>query len=284
MSIVGRRRSGETGWSWSSGPPSGPRPASGGPPLLPLFGAGLLALLVALIVLAASLCGSESEGSPPAAASPTAMPTPAETPATPTPAVTPTPSPTVAPSPTAAAVDLQLGIWDGRSWQFEEATVTNANGRGVPALLRLGGLEAGATYHPTVRYRCRTFEFLTSYSRDSGTAPALAAGGPGSAVPDGVLQVPDDPDTEADDGDVGALSVWGGAFEGLTPIEPPGPCAGEKALSFALKAEATTVYLMWGAVVSPDAGGPRTAPISVAIPETGEASIDIAFAAVLSAP
>ncbi len=214
---------------------------------------------------------------------PAPMPTPALIPAisstpmpTPTPAGTPTPSPAPAPTPTFPVPGGQgplfrLAVWDGRDWRFEPPLedASYHEGEAVPFLLRIDRADPGATYPVTIRYDCTAFDFLTTYSRDHGTAPALTPDGPRRATPDATVLIPDDSGTTVDDGEDGSLSLWGASFSGGAGPLPPSPCAGEKRLIIGLAAEGDTVHLIWAAQLAPGASE-HGAPLRVAV-QVGEA-------------
>jgi hypothetical protein len=284
LSILGRRGSNESGWTWSR-PPSGPRRVLSVPPLLPLAGVGLIALFVALALLGAWLWGTEDDAPAGVSATPTPTPavtaTPSPTPTpTPTPIPTPTPTPSLSPVPTPSGEGplFRLAAWDGQRWQFEppQEGATYGEGEGVPFVLRIDRAGRGAAYPLTIRYDCDAFAFLTSYGRDHGNVPALASGGPESAAADTTLSIPDDPGTGADDAETGSLSLWGGSFTDVGGLLPSSPCTGEKSLTVGLAAAADTLHLMWAAEISPGAAE-RDAPLRLVVKaqDTEELGIEI---------
>ncbi len=276
---IGRRSSSDSGWSWSS-PPNGPRRTPPTQPLVPLAAwGGLIAFAVALALLIIWL-SNEDDNSPADAAS-TATPTAAVTP-TPPPTPTATPAPTATPSPTPISSDdeprLSLAVWDGSAWQFSPSPAAAAyrEGEAVPFLLRIDQARPGDAYPTVIRYDCNAFDFLTAYDRDHGSEPALASGGPGSAIVDSTAPVPDDPATPADDRDEGSFSLWGGS---LTRVDAPLPstaCTGEKSLSVTPSAARDTLFLMWAAQLS-DAASDGDVPVRLAVLRLGgeELSIEI---------
>lgn len=293
MSIVGRRGSSESGWSWSR-PPSGPRRPPPAPPLLPLAGGGLIALLVALALLIVWL--TDSDNSSPAGAASTATPPPTATtapPATPPPAATapptatPTPPatpPSLPPSPTPTPVpDIQealfrLAVWDGNEWQFDTTPegAEYREGLAVPFLLRIDRARLGTAYDLTIRYDCRGFDFLTIYDRDAGSEPALASSGPGSPIVDSAAAIPDDLATPADDREAGSFSLWGGSLTRVDAALPSSACTGTKSLPLGLSAAADTVFLMWAAQLSDTASdGGVPLRLAVRVPGGGELIIEI---------
>jgi hypothetical protein len=293
LSIVGRRGSSESGWSWSR-PPSGRRRPPPAPPLLPLAGGGLIALLVALALLVVWL--TDSDNNSPADAASTATPPPTATtapPSTPSPAATapptavPTPSatpPSLPPSPTPTPVpDIQgalfrLAAWNGKAWQFNPTLEGAAyrEGLAVPFLLRIDRAIPGTTYALTIRYDCRGFDFLTTYDRDAGSEPALASGGPGSPIVDSAATIPDDPATPADDREAGSISLWGGSLRRVDATLPSTACTGVKSLPLGLTAAADTVFLMWAAQLSDTASdGGVPLRLAVRVPGVGELIIEI---------
>ena len=285
MSIVGRRGSRGPGWTWPR-QPSGPRRPAPSPRLLPVAGAGLIALFVALALLGVWL--SDRDGNSPAGTSGTPTPTPAVT-ATPSPTATPGPtrSPTPSPSPVPTLASptpdgqgplLRLATWDGERWQFNPPLegATYGEGEAAPFLFRIDRASRGAVYSLTIRYDCEAFALLTSYDRDHGSRPALASGGPESAAADTTLSLPHEPGTGADDGEAGSLSLWGGSFTGVDGPLPSSACSGEKSLTVGLAAAADTLHLMWAAEISLGAAE-RDVPLRLAVRVAGaeELSIEI---------
>ena len=289
MNVVGRRGSSGSGWNWSR-PPSGPPRPPPGPPLLPLFGAGLLVLLVALVLLAVWL--SDSDDNSPAGAANTPTPvTPVLSTAvvsSPIPSATPTPTQTATPTPTptSSAPLFRLAVFDEDEWQFDALPQDAAyrEGGAVPLLLRIDSALPGAAYLLTIRYACEGFDLLTTFDHDTGSEPALASGGPGSAIADSAVQIPDDPGTDDDDGEAGSLSLWGGSFITIGALLPPSPCTDQKSLSVSLLAAADTLFLMWAAQLSETASD-SDVPLRlvVQLPDGDELSVDIDPASVTPA-
>ena len=203
MSTFGRRGSRETGWNWSR-PPAGPGRPPSPPPLLPLAGAALLFAAIAAALLAVWLSDSGNATPPPPTATPatTATHTATAVP-TPTPAATAEPSPTPSPTPwPTLEPDFSLAVWDGSAWRSESDDLPPKafrEGLAVPLILRIADARPGDSYGFTIHYTCRTLQFLSGYERNSGGGPALAPGGPPTAVPDSAARLPDDPTTPADD-------------------------------------------------------------------------------------
>lgn len=286
MSIIGRRRSLEGGWTWAR-PPSGRRRPPV-PPLLLVAGAGLIVLFLGLALVGLWLWGGD-DGAP-GGASATATPTPAVTampPATATPTPTPTRRPTAEPSPSPVPTRasptpsgqgplFRLAAWDGEHWRFEERLEDAAyrEGEAVPFLFRIGRARQGTAHFLTIRYDCEAFTLLTSYDRDHGSEPALASGGPQNAIPDTTLSIPDDPGTAADDGEAGSLSLWGGTFADIGGPLPSSACSGEKSLTVGLAAASDELHLMWAAEVSPGAAE-RGAPLRLAVQPSGAEQISV---------
>ncbi len=290
MNVVGRRGSSGSGWNWSR-PPSGPPRPPPGPPLLPLAGAGLLVLLVALALLAIRLSGSDGNSPAGAADSPTPVlstavvssPFPS---ATPTPTQTATPTPTRTPTPTSSAPLFRLAVFDEGEWQFDALPQAAAyhEGGAIPLLLRIDSALPGAAYLLTIRYACEGFDLLTAYNHDTGSEPALASGGPGSAIADSAVQIPDDPGTDDDDGEAGSLSLWGGSFIAIGALLPPSPCTGQKSLSVSLLAAADTLFLTWAAQLSGAASdSDLLLRLVVQLPDGDELSVEIDPASVAPA-
>jgi hypothetical protein len=284
LSIIGRRRSREGGWTWARPPSGRGRPPA--PPLLPAAGAGLIVLFVALALLGFWLWGGDDGAEGGASGTPT--PTPAVTavpPTTPTPTPRPTaePSPSPVPTPTRASPTpsaqgplFRLAAWDGERWRFEERLEGAAyrEGEAVPFLLRIGRVRQGTAHFLTIRYDCEAFALLTSYDRDYGSEPALASGGPQNAIPDTTLSIPDGPGTAADDGEAGSLSLWGGTFADIGGPLPSSACTGEKSLTVGLTAASDELHLMWAAEISPGAAE-RDAPLRLAVQPSGAEQISV---------
>jgi hypothetical protein len=248
---------------------------------------------VALVILAVWLLDSD-DGSP-AAASITPTPTPsptatAEPSPTPEATATPTPTPAPGPTPTATAPPSQAGgftiaAWDGSAWRSDSPLDGAAyrEGQALTVLVQIERARDGAVYPLRIRYDCRAFDFLTSYDATDGDTAALAAGGPGSAIPDAAVRIPDDPGTPADDAAEGSLNLWGGSFSAAGPLLPGGPCAGEKTLEVSVAAASDTLYVLWAARI---AGGAAASPtplrLSVDLPGGERIGLQIAPGSVLA--
>ena len=280
MNIVGRRGSSGSGWNWSRPPSAPPRPRPG-PPLLPLAGAALLVLLIGLALLAIQL--SDSDDNSPAGAADTITPvlstavvaSPIPT-ATPVETAAPTLTPT--PTPTSTAPLFHLAVFDEGEWQFDALPQAAAyrDGGTIPLLLRIDNALPGAAFLLTIRYTCEGFDLLTAYDHDTGSEPALASGGPGSATADSTVQIPDDPGTDVDDVGAGSLSLWGGSFIAIGALLPPSPCTDEKSLSVSLLASADTLFIMWAAQLSEAASdGDLLLRLVVQLPDGDELSVEI---------
>jgi hypothetical protein len=190
------------------------------------------------------------------------------------------------PTPAAEGPVFRLGAWDGQAWQFDRSAVSGdfREGLAVPFMLRVEGARSGDSYGITLRYTCRTLQFVSGFDRDSGGGPALATGGPLTALPDSTAQLPDDPTTAADDAEEGRLSLWGGSFGPLELADVTGPCAYERRLNVSLLAGQDTLFLLWGAVVAPGAAtaGP---PLRVTVfTARGEQRTEIDPASVTPSP
>ncbi len=289
MNVVGRRGSSGSGWNWSR-PPSGPPRPPLGPPLLPLAGAGLLVLLVAIALLAVWLSDSD-DNSPTGAANTPSPVTPVLSTAvvsSPIPSATPTPTQTATPTPTptSSAPLFRLAVFDEGEWQFDALPQAAAyhEGGAIPLLLRIDGALPGATYPLTIRYACEGFDLLTTFDHDTDSEPALASGGPGSAIADSAVQIPDDPGTDDDDGEARSLSLWGGSFIAIGALLPPSPCTDQKSLSVSLLAAADTLFLMWAARLSEAASdGDVPLRLVVQLPDGDELSVEIDPASVAPA-
>ncbi len=288
MNVVGRRGSSGSGWNWSRPPSTPPRPRPG-PPLLPLAGAALLFLIIGLALLAIRLSGSDDNSPTGAADTPTPVlstavvssPIPSATPM-----ATPTPTPTTTPTPTSSAPLFRLAVFDEGEWQFDALPQTAAyhDGGAIPLLLRIDSALPGAAYLLTIRYACEGFDLLTTFDHDTGSEPALASGGPGSAIADSAVQIPKDPGTDDDGGKAGSLSLWGGSFITIGALLPPSPCTDQKRLSVSLLAAADTLFLMWAAQLS-EAASDSDVPLRlvVQLPDGDELSVEIDPASVAPA-
>ncbi len=284
MSTVGRRGSSGSGWNWSCLPSGSPRPPPG-PPLLPLAGAGLLVLLVALALLAIWLSDSDDNSPVGAADTPTPTPTPSAT-VSASPTQTATPTPTRTPTPTSSAPLFRLAVFVEGEWQFDALPQAAAyhDGEAIPLLLRIDNALPGASYPLTIRYDCQGFNLLTAYDHDTGSEPALASDGPGSAIADSAIQIPDDPGTDDDDGEAGSLSLWGGSFSAIGVLLPPSPCTDQKSLSVSPLAAADTLFLMWAAQLSEAASdSDLLLRLVVQLPNGDELSVEIDPASVAPA-
>lgn len=267
MSIAGRRGSSEGGWTWSRPPTRSRRPLPT-PPLLPIVGVALIALSIALTFLGLSL--SDDDGNSTADSNGTA---------TLTPAVAATLSPTVTPTSTTNGQEplLRLAAWDGERWQFDSPLegTTYREGESVPFLFAIDRARRDATYSVSIRFDCAAFDRLTSYERDSGSQPALAADGPENATADTIISLPHEPNTSA--GEVGSLSLWGGSFMGIDSGSLSSDCRGEKSIAVGLAATADTLYMISAVEISPGAAG-RGAPLRLTVQAAGteELSMEIA--------
>ena len=285
MSTFGRRGSRESGWNWSR-PPAGPGRPPPTLPLLPLALAALLFVAIAAALLAVWLSDSGNATPPPPTATPatTATHTATAVP-TPTPAATAEPSPTPSPRPTPEP-NFSLAVWDRNTWQSEpdgQPPKAFWEGQVVPFMLRIADARPGVGY-AIIRYTCKTLQFLSGFDRDSGSGPALAPGGPLSALPDSTAALPDDPATAADDSESGRLSLWGGSFGPVELVAGTPPDACERSLNVKLVAERDELFLLWGAAITPGAGGSEfPVRITVTTPR-GERRIEIDPASIVPAP
>jgi hypothetical protein len=201
--------------------------------------------------------------------------------ATPTPTLTPAPPPAPTATLTSDGSRFRLAVWDGRGWQFDAPPQDAAyrEGEAVPLLLRIDGALPGASYPLTIRYGCEAYDLLTTYDRDTGSEPALASGGPGSAIVDSSIRIPDGRGAAA--GEAGSLSLWGGSFVGIGAPLPSSPCTGVNSLSVSLLPAADTLFLMWAAQLSEAASdGDVPLRLLVQLPGGDELSVEIDPAAV----
>lgn len=163
------------------------------------------------------------------------------------------------------------------SWRFSDLSIQNSGyyqGEHVPFMLRIENAVPGSTYTFAIRYHCahsggNGYDFLSSYDRDRGVAPAHHRDGPGTVFPDTTLAIPDDPSIPFDNGDDDRIfELWGGSFaSSAAGPSPDGLCLPErgqkadKTYTVALTAQGETVYLLWSGHLqsSPDAGIGREA-------------------------
>ena len=197
---------------------------------------------------------------------------------TPEPTQTATPTPTPTPTPTFSAPLYRLAVFDEGQWQFDALPQAAAyhEGGAIPLLLRIDNALPGTAYLLTIRYTCEGIDLLTAYDHDTGSEPALASDGPGSAAADSAIQIPDDPGTDADDGTAGSLSLWGGSFIAIGALLPSSPCTDEKSLSVSLLDSADTLFVMWAVQLS-DAASNSDLPLRlvVQLPDGDELSFEI---------
>jgi hypothetical protein len=232
----GRRGPTETGWSWTEIV----EPARESHPLgrWPVY-----ALVFVLVVagLGTFLLALGSGGGGPARAAP------------------PQPGPTGS----GPAPRFRLAQWSDTlaTWRFGNLNPRNSayrEGERVPFMLSIENAVRGTNYTFSIRYDCahrgvNGYDFLSSYDRDRGVAPALHEDGPGSSIPDASLAVPDDAGIPFDnaEGDR-AFKLWGGSFSssavGPSPPDLCRPVRGQKAekmYDVELTAQSDTIYLLW---------------------------------------
>jgi hypothetical protein len=180
------------------------------------------------------------------------------------------------PGDSTSVVRYALARWADTtgSWQFGPLNVQDSGQpgeEGVPFMLRIESAVPGTTYTFGISYDCaqsdgNRYDFLGSYDRDYGVAPALHEDGPGAAHPDATLAMPDDPRIPLDDGEQGqTFKLWGGSFASATAgPSPAGLCPtergeqAEKMYTVALTAQAETMYLLWsGHLASGSEAGAR---------------------------
>jgi len=191
---------------------------------------------------------------------------------------TPTQTATPTPTPTSSAPLFRLAVFDDGQWQFDALPQAAAyrEGGAIPLLLRIDNALLGAAYLLTIRYTCEGFDLLTTYDHDTGSEPALASGGPVSATADSTVQIPDDPGADADDGEAGSLSLWGGSFIAIGALLPSSPCTDEKSLSLSLLASADTLFIMWAVQLSEAASdSDLLLRLVVQLPDGDELSFEI---------
>jgi hypothetical protein len=169
-----------------------------------------------------------------------------------------------------SAVRYVLAHWADTpgTWRFSDLSVQDLSdheGEHVAFMLRIENPVPGSTYTFGIRYDCahsggNGYDFLSTYDRDRGVAPALHEDGPGTAHPDAALPMPDYPITPFDDSEVDrSFELWGGSFVGSSAGPSPASLClseqgqkAEKVYTVALTAQAETVYLLWsGHLASP---------------------------------
>ncbi len=201
------------------------------------------------IVAGASETPTESEPTPegetPSASGP-AETTPAET----APAESPPPV-VVPPSPQGS---VAAALWSNvrNEWWFGDLGTGSGNyaeGELLPVLATWAA-NPGQTYDVSITYDCATddafgaIDYLTGIDT-AGTAPLLAAGGPGRDRPDAAIPVPDTADFAPDDGTFGVAFLFGGRFAGLPASpQPSGDCDRQRTLSLQVLAESAQVQLL----------------------------------------
>lgn len=188
---------------------------------------------------------------------PPASPTPTPV-LTTTPTVTPAPIATATPAPSGASSRLALWAASLGQWQFSDIGAVAfgyREGEAIPFLLRIDDASPGAVYGLELRYDCQSdgvaaFDYVVGYDRDVGDEPALAQQGPSRLQPDAAIPVPDDPSIAFDDEahEERLFRLWGATFDAdPTPPAPDTPCRDEKLIVLRIRAQAETVFLMWGA-------------------------------------
>lgn len=256
--FIGHRGPDEDEWTWQREELKAgrPRPRRRGPAGPAVVAVGLVGLAAALSL--ALFLVLRPDGNTPVAM-PTATPTPTPTPVLGT---TPTAAPPVATAtPALSSASSRLALWAARrgEWQFSDIGAVASgyrDGGVIPFLLRIDDANPGTVYQVRLRYDCQTdgvaaFDFLAGYDRDAGGDPALADQGPGRLQPDAAIPVPDDPSIAFDDQELAGerlFRLWGATFD----AEPVGPapdtsCRDEKLMVLRIRAQAETVFLMWGA-------------------------------------
>ena len=238
--VIGYRRFTEEGWAWVQIVRPGKRLHA--PVQWPVYA---LAFLLVLASLASFFFAVGSGGRRPATAAP----------------------PQHAPAGSGPAAHFTLAQWADTlgTWRFGNLNPQNSayqEGEGVPFMLRIENAVPGTTYLFGIRYDCahrdvNGYDFLSSYDRDRGVAPALHEDGPGTDDPYEALDVPDDTsisfDEEAERDR--AFKLWGGYFSdsgdsAVGPL-PAGLCLpergqkAEKMYTVAITARTETVYLLW---------------------------------------
>lgn len=274
--FVGHRSASDNDWSWDAAPPPGGRPGSGTGGFsrrtllfaaLAMFALAAVFWTLALVVdrgggtVASSPTPSPHESPSPSPA-PAGSPTPTRTPTLrPTASPGPTPSPAPSASATPATLPLRLAAWLPGEERWAEGGLAQPTGKefseggAMTSLVRIDGTHPGDSYQIEIMYDCATeksaaFDFLTSVEPE---ASALTAPGPGRAIPDAAIPVPDDPDITFDDAATGrTFRLWGGSFE-AAPTGPLSetPCrpgqSNAKRLVLTVTARQETLFVMFGA-------------------------------------
>jgi len=283
-SLPGRRSGGpdagggitEDEWTWLGDDATAIEPKRRRSRLGPKI-AGILAcsgLVAIVIAFAATSTGNSGDAQVSALASPSRSATPTSnatveptataepTPAGPTPTRLPA---TAAPTP---KPPFTLAVWDATQakWQTGDLTLRSAGSPqagAIPYLIHIDDVTIDHVYSVNIRYDCDAgqgggFAFLTDYNRNLTTDPALAAGGPISAVPYAAVPIQDDPAITTDEEQgVRLMSLWGAEFA-LWPTgpEPTTGCDGTRLVNVRLIARSETVYVMWaGQVLAPNPAG-----------------------------
>ena len=177
-------------------------------------------------------------------------------------ATTPTAAPDIVETatPVAGSPRFRVAVWaDGPGqWQFGDlhaAASGYREGQAIPFLLRIDDVSLGGVYRISLRYDCGAdgsgaFDFLTGYGRDARSELALAEEGPGLAIPDATVPVPDDPAIGIDDSDREGdrlFRLWGASFDSeLNGPAPDARCRKDKLVGLTVRVYAPTVYLLWG--------------------------------------
>ncbi|MBI2913487.1 MAG: DUF11 domain-containing protein [Chloroflexi bacterium] len=263
--LIGRRGGeGGQGWSWNVGaapPPEPPRPPNRWVPMLLPAAAPLL--LVGLVILLAWLFRS---GHGERASVLGGL-------------VAPSPQPGVAPA------RVRLAQWADLLQRWQDGALDSDNsayheGEAVPFMLRIDGLQPGATVTLSLRYDClqdgtNLYDFLTDYDRSRGTSPVLAPDGPGRAEPDSEIPIPDDLSITLVEGQgVRRLRAWGATI--LVPsggLSPPTSCVAgddrpaQRQMDVQIEARESTAWLLWGAhLASSQDWGPQKGAASLGAP------------------
>lgn len=275
--FIGQRGSHGDQWTWET-PSRVPERRVGGwrwRVVLATFGLLGAGLIVAGAVLLAAGTGNET-ASPQVTASPS--PRPSAIPArSPVPAITAaTPTPLSSPTPVASPMaQVRLAAWsktDG-AWVYADLSAARSGyreGETVPFLLEIDGATASQIFETSIHYLCKAggiaaFDFVTSYDATAGKGPSSATGGPGRALPDSTVPVPDYASISVDNANRGTLQLWGATPDGApTGPLPATSCADEKSIDMRVVARQSRIYLAWGGHLAPGAAG-QHAPIGVTV-------------------
>lgn len=287
--FIGHRGARDSEWSWEHEDEEHEATHKRRWPLAVLLSGAVIAG-VAAFAFGVFLVISNNDGNaaPPVVSlspTPTTSPTPA---VTVTPGLTSSPSPTASPTPTLAptpAYSIELSAWSDvtSSWtasSLDDETSAYEEGDSVPILLLIERARPGDTYDVQIRYDCMAngepaFDYLSG-AEQAGEAPLLTPPGPGRAIPDSSLTMPDDPSIDFDGASTGSMQVWGAVFSDAGYPTPDTECTRSKTMDLSLLARDDTVTLVWTAHLASEedwgagSGASAAAPFSLRVQVNGE--------------